>query len=95
VDTFAPAIPSGLAAVAGVASIDLSWAQNTEDDLAAYNVYRAVEDGAFAIYAEKIGVPAFTDAKVEAGKRYRYVITAVDQTGNESMRSAETSAVIQ
>jgi fibronectin type 3 domain-containing protein len=95
VDTFAPTVPSNLAAVAGVGSIDLSWSQNTEDDLAGYNVYRATADGPFARYAERVGVPAFTDSKVEAGQRYRYVVTAIDRTGNESGRSAETSAAIQ
>lgn len=95
VDTFAPAIPTGLATVAGVASIDLSWAQNTEDDLAGYNVFRAIDDGPFALYAEKVSVPAFTDSKVEAGKRYRYRVTAIDKAGNESERSTETSARIE
>jgi fibronectin type 3 domain-containing protein len=94
VDTFAPAIPTGLAAVAGVASIDLSWSQNT-DDLDGYNVFRAVDDGQLALYAGKVGVPAFTDSKVEAGKRYRYAVTAFDKAGNESMRSVETSARIE
>jgi hypothetical protein len=94
VDTFPPAIPSGLAAVGGVTSIDVSWSQNTEEDRDGYNVYRAIGDGPFALYAEKIKVPAFTDSKVEAGKRYRYVVTAIDRAGNESDRSAETSAGI-
>lgn len=95
VDTFAPAIPSGLAAVAGIASIDLSWAQNTEDDFAEYHVFRAADDGQFTLYAEKITVPTFTDTKVESGKRYRYVITVIDRTGNESNRSGEASARIE
>lgn len=95
VDTFAPAVPPGLAAVAGVASIDLSWAQNTEDDLDAYNVYRAVEDGPLVLYGEKIAVPAFTDSKIEPGKRYRYAVTAIDRVGNESNRSVEASARIE
>jgi hypothetical protein len=95
VDTFAPAVPSGAAAVAGVASIDLSWGQNTEEDFEGFNVYRAVDDGAFMLYAEKVGVPAFTDSKVEAGKRYRYTVTAIDKAGNESARSSEASARIE
>jgi hypothetical protein len=95
VDAFAPAVPSGLATVAGVASVDLSWAQNTEGDLAGYNVFRGVDDGPLTLYAENIGVPAFTDTKVEAGKRYRYALTAIDKSGNQSERSAEVSARIE
>jgi hypothetical protein len=95
VDTFPPAAPSGPAAVAGIASIDLSWARNTESDFGGYNVYRAVDDGPFMPYAEKIDVPAFTDSKVETGKRYRYTVRAVDKAGNESAQSAEASARIE
>jgi len=41
-----------------------------------------------------VDVPAFSDSKIEAGKKYRYRVSAVDLTGNESGLSniAEASA---
>ena len=95
IDTFAPDVPSGLTALAGANSIDLSWSRNTEDDLAGYNVFRATEDGPFELVSANLGLPAYNDAKVETGKRYRYTVSAIDMTGNESARSAETSARIE
>lgn len=91
-DTFAPTTPTGLSAVAGTASIDISWTRNAEDDLAGYNLFRAVDDGPFQSIATGLLVPAFTDTRVEPGTRYRYAVSATDMTGNESPRSAEASA---
>ena len=42
-DTFPPAVPVGLMAVAGVNSIELAWQRNTEDDFAGYQVYRSTD----------------------------------------------------
>jgi fibronectin type 3 domain-containing protein len=44
--------------------------------------------------AETIVAPAFRDLHVQPGHAYRYAVTAVDASGNESPRSAEVSAVI-
>ncbi len=87
-DKFAPAAPAGLHASSAPASIELSWDANTEPDLAGYRVYRSVDGGAFEKVADLSQVPAWSDQKVEPGKTYRYAVTAVDQVGNESARSA-------
>lgn len=94
-DTFPPAIPSGLTAAAGPASIDLSWARNTEDDFAGFRLFRAVGDGPFEPLPQLLLLPAFTDRDVRPGLRYRYTISALDTAGNESARSAEASAQIE
>ena len=94
-DAFAPATPSGLSAVAGGRSIDLSWARNTEDDLDGYNLFRAVAAGPFEVLAQHVSLPAYTDTRVEPGKRYRYTVSAVDKVGNESDRSAEAAAQVE
>jgi hypothetical protein len=91
-DVFAPETPTGLSAVAGERSITLSWSGSPDGDLEGYNVFRAVGDGAFAGIAQKVTLPAYTDNNVEAGKRYRYVVSAVDKAGNESKPSGEASA---
>jgi len=92
-DVFPPAVPVGLTASAAVSSIELAWERDTEPDLKGYRIFRAVGDGPFELLGE-IDVPSYSDAKVEAGKRYRYQVTAFDQVGNESKPSAEASAAL-
>lgn len=93
-DIFPPAVPTGLEAVSSGTPpqpfIDLSWAPNTESDLAGYNVYRH-EGGAEPkkINGELVKGPTYRDSAVQAGHRYWYSVSAVDLRGNESGKSAE------
>ena len=74
------------------AAIDLVWAPVTDMDLAGYNVYRHEAGGpAVKLNTEVVKTPAFRDAQVIAGKTYFYAVSAIDQRGNESARSEETS----
>ena len=99
-DVFPPDAPEGLAAVAAApetgAAIDLNWQPNTEADLAGYVVYRREADRAWQrVSPEKLlTVPAFHDTSVQAGHSYRYAVTAVDQGGHESQRSAEAEETV-
>ncbi|MBV8841892.1 MAG: hypothetical protein JO307_03685 [Bryobacterales bacterium] len=86
-DKFPPAVPAGVTAAAGTNTIELAWVRNTEADFRGYNIYRATGDGSFEKIASLIETPVFSDSKVEAGKTYRYQISAVDLLGNESARS--------
>lgn len=95
VDVFPPSAPAGLAPIPGVGSIDLSWTRSSEEDLASYTVFRAEGDAPLEPYARDLTIPAFTDMRVESGKRYRYAISATDTAGNESPRSAEVSAQVE
>ncbi len=94
-DDFPPAVPAGLSAVAGVSAIELAWERNTEDDFRGYNVYRSTEGAAFEKVAALIDAPAYSDRQVEAGKRYRYAISSVDQAGNESRRAEAVEVTAQ
>lgn len=95
VDTFAPAIPEGLSAVPTPQSIELSWTRNTETDLRGYNILRSTDGAPFVTIATLVDVPAYSDSKIEPGKKYRYTVSAVDLTGNESAPSAITEATAQ
>jgi len=95
-DIFPPAAPSGLQAVfSGTGQqpfIDLIWAPVADTDLEGYNVYRHKGGGvAEKVNSELVKTPAFRDTNVAAGKTYFYSVSAVDQRGNESGRSEETS----
>jgi hypothetical protein len=87
VDVFPPAVPSGLAAVAGVSSIEVTWNPDTEPDLRGYWLFRSAGDGPFVKIGDLLQTPAYSDHAIESGKRYRYQVSAVDQIGNESARS--------
>lgn len=88
VDTFPPAVPSGLNALLGAGSIELAWDRDTDQDVAGYFVYRAEGDGAFTRQGDRLDAPSYTDRTVRGGKRYRYRVSAVDLLGNESAPSA-------
>ena len=95
-DVFPPAAPTGLQAVfSGVGQppfIDLTWAPNTDADLAGYNAYRREQGGqAVKINTDLIKTPAFRDRNVESGRQYFYSVSAVDLRGNQSTRSEEAS----
>jgi fibronectin type 3 domain-containing protein len=87
-DTFAPAAPAGLSAFAAPGSIELTWQQNPEADLAGYRIYRSVADAALEKIGDASQIPSYSDRAVEHGKTYRYAVSAVDQAGNESVKSA-------
>jgi hypothetical protein len=94
-DIFPPAVPVDLQAVAYPEgrAIDLSWAPNTERDLAGYIVYRrdtASSAPAVRVSSPKAVAPSFRDASALPGHKYAYSVSAIDRDGNESPRSAET-----
>ncbi len=93
-DTVAPAVPTGLAATGTTAGISLDWADNTETDLAGYNVYRSDSDGGSytKLNSSLSSGSAYTDSSTTVGIPYYYKVTAVDATGNESAQSASVNA---
>jgi hypothetical protein len=98
-DIFPPAVPSGVQAVySGVAQkpfVDLTWAPNTDADLAGYNVYRREASGPpVKSNAELVKTPAYRDAEVAPAHHYAYAVTAVDLRGNESAKSTETTEAV-
>lgn len=92
-DIFPPQTPKGLAAVPGESanSIDLSWEPVPDADLAGYLIYRRAVGSTEAfekLTPKPVVPPAFTDATATGGS-YRYRVTAIDTTGNESQPSGE------
>jgi hypothetical protein len=94
IDRFAPAVPSGLTAAAGLGSIELSWERPPEPDLAGFAIYRAEgSPGEFVkLNAELTQAANFSDRTVKSGLVYRYAVSSVDQKGNESSRSRPVEA---
>ena len=85
-----------LAAAAGDGKIQLDWADNSEADLAGYNVYRSGSPGVAVTAANRsaqnVAASDFLDTGLTESTTYYYVVTAVDTSGNESAPSNEASA---
>ena len=91
-DVFAPAAPTGVAALAAGGVVDVSWSPSSEPDLASYRVYRS-EGGEAKKLADVPGTETrFRDETAAIGPTYAYTVTAVDKDGNESAPSAPAKA---
>jgi fibronectin type 3 domain-containing protein len=72
--------------------IDLVWSPDTESDLAGYNLFRRREgEQPVKLNSDPVKSPAYRDTNVQPGKKYFYSVSAVDERGNESVRSEEAS----
>ncbi len=93
-DTFPPAAPRTLAAVASEGAISLIWDANAEADLAGYVVLRGVagSDRLSPITPTPIKETTFRDTTVKAGVRYAYVVVAVDTASPQNI-SAQSNRV--
>jgi hypothetical protein len=87
-DTFPPAAPQGLTAVASEGAISLIWEPSNEKDLEGYLVLRGAAPGGNLqpITPAVIHETTFHDA-VPPGAHYVYAIEAVDKAGNISRPS--------
>jgi len=80
-----PAMPVGLRIEAGVQEVRLIWEANTEPDLAGYYVYR---EGT-RLTDEVLRSTSYVDVPPESG--LDYCVSAVDQQGNESVKSGRVN----
>ncbi|MDE3154395.1 MAG: hypothetical protein KGN76_04795, partial [Acidobacteriota bacterium] len=96
-DTFPPAAPTGLQAVASAGAISLIWNPNAEPDLAGYLVLRGLASGGplAPITPAPVRDTTFRDATVQAGVRYVYAVVAVDTANNRSHPSGEVERTAQ
>jgi hypothetical protein len=86
-DTFAPAVPKALQAVASVGAVTLIWEPNTERDLAGYIVLRGQSQSDLRpMMPTPITATTFKD-DLAPGTRHVYAVQAVDKAGNMSAPS--------
>ncbi len=92
-DTTPPGAPISLAASPGNGSASLTWAPNTESDLAGYNVFRSTSSG--GPYTKDntalVTTASYNDTGLTNGTKYFWVVQAVDTSNNSSGNSNETS----
>jgi hypothetical protein len=90
-------IPVSLTLTAsGTGTATLTWTAGTDTDLAGYRVYRGTASGTYgaAIATLDRTVTSYVSSGLQAGTTYFFVITAVDNAGNESTYSNEVSKSI-
>ncbi len=96
VDTFPPSAPSALSIVAALGRISIFFGTNPEPDIAGYNIYRSTDPDLpkeqwTKLNTEFLTRTSYQDERIEAGKRYYYYVTAVDQAANVSPPSEVVS----
>ena len=84
-----PAVPSGLTATAGNASVSLSW--TVSPGATSYHVERSTTSGGPFTLVASPAVAAYTDSALSNGTKYFYVVSAGNAAG-QSANSAEVNA---
>jgi len=76
-------------------SAGLSWIASPSTVMG-YNVYRAtISGGPYTLLnSSLVPMTQYSDANVQSGQTYYYVVTAVDSSNNESIHSNQVSATI-
>ncbi len=90
-----PLTGTGLAALAH--SVDITWVASTSTPLQGYNVYRStVSGGPYSKLSATLSPTTllFTDTTPVSGKKYFYVVTALNTSGAESSASSEVAVTI-
>lgn len=94
--TLIPIILLLLATSAQASTIELSWAANTESDLAGYKVYQGTASGSYGAPVDVGNVTSHTVSLTPSvGTTYYFSVTAYDTSGNESLKSDEVSIFIK
>ncbi len=93
-DGTAPGVVTGVAATGSQSGNAVRWTANPATDLAGYHVYRSATAGGTYTRLNGAAVTGLTynDTTAPAGATSYYQVTAVDVSGNESVRSATVSA---
>lgn len=72
-------------------SATLTWAPNTETDLAGYKVYMGTRSGLYGSPVSVGTATSFTAGNLTGGVTYYFSVTALNNSGVESLHSSEVS----
>jgi hypothetical protein len=88
-DSVPPAPPVGLSSNIIHSTAWIFWQRSSEPDFFAYNVYRSDSpSGTFELIASDLRINKWVDQDVIEGETYHYIVTSVDNSGNESLSSS-------
>ena len=79
-----------------LSDIVLDWADNTDEDFTAYNIYRSTDSGSgyTLLNSTPLTSSTYTDTPPSIATMYYYVVTALDSSDNESEYSVEACGVM-
>lgn len=91
-DTFAPERPTNLTGAAAAGVVSIFWPSVKSSDLRGYIVYRAErldapKDTWVKLTPDPIVATTFRDSSALTSKTYYYLVTSIDEAGNESVPS--------
>lgn len=92
--TLTVALATSTKSTTTVTTATLSWAPNTDSDLAGYKVYMGTTSGLYGTPVDVGNVTTYTAGNLTAGTTYYFSVTAYDQSRNESLHSGEVSKSI-
>ncbi|MBN2354678.1 fibronectin type III domain-containing protein, partial [candidate division KSB1 bacterium] len=75
-------------------SLLITWAANTEADLAGYRIYYGIESSNYTDMKDVGNVTSYVLDGLEVGQTYYIVVTAYDFNNNESAPSLQVSAMV-
>jgi hypothetical protein len=75
--------------------VSVTWKENTEKDLAGYNIYRIIGGTKEKINKEPFKENSFLDQKISNERFVSYSVTALDAAGNESELSRESIVILK
>lgn len=91
-DNIAPGVVEEVSAEYVNQAVEVIWPVSPEADVEGYRIYRSYDiSGEYSAINEELTDPLepfYRDSTVQEGRRYFYKITAVDEAGNESAKSA-------
>ncbi|GAA3580602.1 hypothetical protein GCM10022197_43110 [Microlunatus spumicola] len=94
-DVYPPSAPRDLAVAPKPGGMDLRWTPSPETDVSAYRVYRGTASGTLTLLSTQTADDSdAVDEGLQPGATFRYQVTAVDSSGNESARSAVVSGTV-
>ena len=89
-----PSAPTALIATPGNTQVVLTWAANSEGDLASYKVYRGTSASPTTLLSTiTAGTETSTQSSLTNGTLYYFNISAVDDAGNESSVTSDVSSL--
>ncbi|MDP6861119.1 MAG: GLUG motif-containing protein, partial [Candidatus Marinimicrobia bacterium] len=89
-----PSAPTGLIATPGNTQVVLTWAANSEGDLASYKVYRGTSASPTTLLSTiTAGTETSTEESLTNGTLYYFNISALDNVGNEGSVTSDVSSL--
>jgi fibronectin type 3 domain-containing protein len=95
VDKTPPRVPEDVRGEKRASAVLITWRENTDKDLAGYNVYRIVNGVKEKLNGNIVKANSYLDQKSPNERYVSYSVTAVDAAGNESDSSRESIVILR